>query len=146
MIIMIVIIQILGGLVVGLGPYEDAPYCFHHFVIVFLFVIFLFISIGFISSCFFFLFLFIFIILLSLLSLVIFLVCMCSVVSNLGSTPAKRVLGPIGSRPCLFPAGSSRKCLDYAVLKCMFPWTSRYPLGQVPSMAVSRYICRVSLF
>ena len=31
--------------------------------------------------------------------------------------------------PSLFPASSSRKFLDYAVLECMFSWRARYPLS-----------------
>ena len=31
--------------------------------------------------------------------------------------------------PSLFLASSFRKCLNCAVLKCMFPWMSRYPLS-----------------
>ena len=31
--------------------------------------------------------------------------------------------------PSLFPAGSFRSCLNYAVLKCMLPWRARHPLS-----------------
>ena len=31
--------------------------------------------------------------------------------------------------PSLFLAGSSRTCLNHAVLRCKFPWRTRYPLS-----------------
>ena len=44
-----------------------------------------------------------------------------------GSAPAKRVLSPTGTR--LFLASSSWRCSNFAVLRGMFPWSTRCPLS-----------------
>ena len=53
------------------------------------------------------------------------------------SAPAKRDLRPNGYL-VLVPASSSRMCLHCAVLRCMFPWRTRYPLSYVPIKPLSK--------